>query len=248
MKKNTILVCIALLFFTSCNEENGMNIFNLKDVEKIEDLSKHINFTSEYDTINPIINNQVQLTVILDSTKFTTEHDILLSTDHGYLSKIPNINNNNNGNELTIRTAGLKVEALLNIDPELNNNVTIGASLTSTDNNAYSVHKKLFLSHFKPDKIFLSLNNDSLKIGENGLITGELQSLYGRVSDNLVLNFQSILNDSATVELTQYSVLSYEGKVFTNIINTNNKPGSVKIICSYGSNIHSDTLNVKYYQ
>ncbi|MDH5414356.1 MAG: hypothetical protein OEW87_09485 [Flavobacteriaceae bacterium] len=243
MNKIVLLTFMGLMFIISCEDT-----FKLNDVERVEDASQLIYLTSEFDTINPIIVSQIQLNIELDSIKVTHEQDVLIQTDYGYLSEIPNINGNNTRNEITIRSAGHKVEALIIIEPELNNNITIAASITSEDNTKYSVNKKIYLSDFKPDKITLSLNKDSLKIGENGLITGTLQSLYGRVSNNLLISFASILTDSAVVELSPNKTLSFDERVYTNIINTNGKPGLIKVVGSYRDNIITDTLDVLYYK
>lgn len=239
MKK--ILLLIVLLCTVFCE------LTKLNDIERIEDASELIVLKTEYDTINPLINDQIYLHITLNKNKITHEQEILLQTDYGSLSEIPKINNSVTRNELTIISAGLKADVALHVDAELNHDITVAASITSENNNKYIVHKKLYLSSFKPDKITLKLDMDSLRTDGSGLITGTLQSLFGRVSNNCAITFTTISKDSAEAVVTPGTVLSYNEQITAIVKSSNQKPGDTYVFCRYGE-IKSDTITISFYE
>ena len=240
---NKLIIIIGVVIFLSSCE-----LFVLDDNEKIADATEIMEIIIDRDTIDPVINRQVFIDIILDTNKVSGEQDIFFKTDYGSLSEIPYSVGSEQQKSLTTKTAGLKAKVLLKVDSSLNDDITFTATITSSENIEYKVVSKIVVAAFKPEYITLSVNMDSLSISlmQTGIITGELFSNRGKISDNLLVNFQTLSVDSAEAVLIPTEVNSTNSKFYTSIKSLNNKPGKVVVLCTY-EEVVSDSLEVVFY-
>jgi hypothetical protein len=243
MKRYIFIIIIIVLGISAC-EDKADGLMNLKDPYTIENAENYISIRIEKDSINPFIDRKVKLTAYLKNSD--NEQDVMFRTDYGNLSASATSLDGAVAKELIVKTGGGIATAILNIDNTIDYNISVSVSITSIEDVSYSANKTIYLEVFKPDTIQLSMQKDSLAIHEYAVITAKLSSFYGKVSDNLPVEFHLIQADSVMSLVSPQVPLSSIGKTETIIRNQNHMPGVTKLYCKY-EDVISDTLEVKWF-